>query len=478
MHRMFAQRPMSHPAIHQHESDRRHFLVKSCAPRGAVAVTAPDRDASSAHPTSPWSPFRHPAFVVIWTATVVANLGTWMYTAASGWLMTGLDPDPLIVSLVQVAASLPIFLIAIPAGALADIVDRRLFLIAGEAANTVIAAVFAVLVTYDLVTPGVLLVFTFLVGAFGALTAPAWQAVTPSLVPKARPADRNRRQQRRLQHQPRDRTCARRRAHGRVRHRGAVLDQCGEQPRHQRRPRVVAPAQAPREPPAGGKIRPRDPHRPALRAAQSVSARDAAARGRLLRVRQRLLGAAAAGGAQPARGRTGDLRHPARRDRRRRDRRRLRAALREAAARRRPAGRGRHARHRARAGAVRPRPRQRDRAVGEPARRRGVDRGALEPQRVGAGGAARMGAGARARAVHDGVFRRPHGRQRAVGAGRGAGRPAARAFHRGGGRARRHPAHLALAPADRRRRRSHAVDALAGADREPRASSRIAGRCW
>ena len=115
---------------------------------------------------------------------MLANVGTWMYTAASGWLMTGLDPDPLIVSLVQVAASLPIFLIAIPAGALADIVDRRRFLIAGEAANTVIAVIFALLVTYDLVTPGVLLVFTFLIGAFGALTAPAWQAVTPSLVPK------------------------------------------------------------------------------------------------------------------------------------------------------------------------------------------------------------------------------------------------------------------------------------------------------
>jgi predicted MFS family arabinose efflux permease len=138
----------------------------------------------TAHATSRWGPFRHPSFAVIWTATVVANLGTWMYTAASGWLMTGLNPDPLIVSLVQVAASLPMFLIAIPAGALADIVDRRRFLIAGEVANTTIAAIFAVLVTVDLVTPGVLLVFTFLVGAFGALTAPAWQAITPQLVPK------------------------------------------------------------------------------------------------------------------------------------------------------------------------------------------------------------------------------------------------------------------------------------------------------
>jgi predicted MFS family arabinose efflux permease len=131
-----------------------------------------------------WSPFRYPAFTVIWTASLVANIGTWMYTAASGWLMTGLNPDPLIVALVQVAAGLPIFLTAIPAGALADIVDRRRFLIAGEAANTAIAVLFAALVALDLVTPVTLLVFTFLIGAFGALTAPAWQAVTPLLVPK------------------------------------------------------------------------------------------------------------------------------------------------------------------------------------------------------------------------------------------------------------------------------------------------------
>jgi MFS family permease len=129
-------------------------------------------------------PFRHPAFTVIWAASLAANLGTWMYTAASGWLMTGLNPDPLIVSLVQVAASLPIFLIAIPAGALADIVDRRRFLIGGEIANTAIATIFAALVTLGLVTAPILLVFTFLIAAFGALTAPAWQAVTPQLVPK------------------------------------------------------------------------------------------------------------------------------------------------------------------------------------------------------------------------------------------------------------------------------------------------------
>src|SRR5471032_3058714 len=121
-------------------------------------IVASQRDTTTmtAHPESAWSPFRHATFSVLWSATVVSNIGTWMYNAASGWLMTGLNPDPLIVSLVQVATSLPMFLIAMPAGALADIVDRRRFLIVGEAANTVVAAVFAGLVMLDLVTPGVL----------------------------------------------------------------------------------------------------------------------------------------------------------------------------------------------------------------------------------------------------------------------------------------------------------------------------------
>jgi MFS family permease len=76
---------------------------------------------------SPWSSFRYAPFSVVWTATVIANIGTWKYNAASGWLMTSLNPEPLIVSLVQVATTLPIFLFAVPAGALADIVDKRRF---------------------------------------------------------------------------------------------------------------------------------------------------------------------------------------------------------------------------------------------------------------------------------------------------------------------------------------------------------------
>ena len=82
---------------------------------------------SAARRASPWIAFRHTTFTVVWIATVVANVGTWMYNAASGWLMTSLDADPLTVSLVQVASNLPMFLFALPAGALADTVDKRPF---------------------------------------------------------------------------------------------------------------------------------------------------------------------------------------------------------------------------------------------------------------------------------------------------------------------------------------------------------------
>jgi len=144
------------------------------------AVAAPP----PAAPPSPWSPFRHRAFTALWVATVVANIGSWMYSAASAWLMTGLDPDPLAVSLVQVATTLPMFLFAIPAGALADIVDERRFLIGAECLITVVATIFAVLVWFHLITAPTLLLFIFLIEAGSAATTPAYQSVVPQLVPR------------------------------------------------------------------------------------------------------------------------------------------------------------------------------------------------------------------------------------------------------------------------------------------------------
>ena len=141
-------------------------------PVASTRVAAPRRAA-----------FRHKAFTVIWIATVVSNIGTWMYNAASGWLMVSLNGDALLVSLVQVANSLPMFLFALAAGALADIFDKRRFLIGVESATTLLSAIFAAMVQLGHVTPASLLLFMFLIGACGALSAPAWQSVVPQLVP-------------------------------------------------------------------------------------------------------------------------------------------------------------------------------------------------------------------------------------------------------------------------------------------------------
>lgn len=150
----------------------------------APASLAREADPAPASPPA-WHPFRHKTFAVIWTATVVSNIGSWMHSTAAGWLITGLDPHPLMVSLVQVATSLPLFLFALPAGALADIIDRRRLLLAIETGVTLATAIFAAFVWLQWITAPLVLVFTFIISAGAALAAPGWQAVTPQLVPRS-----------------------------------------------------------------------------------------------------------------------------------------------------------------------------------------------------------------------------------------------------------------------------------------------------
>ena len=144
----------------------------------------PVAKASTGAGDSPWRPFHYSTFTVLWTVTVVSNIGTWMQNAAAGWLMTGLNPDPLVVSLVQVATLLPMFLFGLPAGALADIIDRRRLLLVVQISAAFIIAILSVLVWTGKVTPFTLLVFTFLAGMSAALISPAWQAIVPQLVPR------------------------------------------------------------------------------------------------------------------------------------------------------------------------------------------------------------------------------------------------------------------------------------------------------
>ncbi|MTH62417.1 MFS transporter [Paracoccus litorisediminis] len=131
-----------------------------------------------------WSPFRQSAFTVLWLSTVVSNIGTWMNDVGAGWLMTSLAPSPQIVAMVQAATTLPVFLFAIIAGAVADIVDRRKLLLVVNVALAIVAFVVAAVVQAGAMTPVLLLIFTFLLGSGAAFIAPAWQAIVPKLVPR------------------------------------------------------------------------------------------------------------------------------------------------------------------------------------------------------------------------------------------------------------------------------------------------------
>lgn len=129
-------------------------------------------------------PLSFPVFRALWIATIISNVGTWMHDVGAGWLMTSLSPSPLMVALVQTSTTLAMFLLALPAGALADIVDRRKMLLAAQSLGLVAAAILAILTLQDLTTPEVLLAGTFVLGTAAALSAPVFQAIMPELVDK------------------------------------------------------------------------------------------------------------------------------------------------------------------------------------------------------------------------------------------------------------------------------------------------------
>jgi MFS family permease len=146
-------------------------------------VTVPgDANLARRRADTAWAPLREPLFRSLWIAAVVSYTGTWMQNVGAGWLMTQLSTSPLMVSLVQAAASLPVFLVVLPAGALADMIDRRKLLLFTQSWMVVAAAALGVLTLFDEVNPWTLLLFTLLLGIGAVLNDPAWQAITPEVV--------------------------------------------------------------------------------------------------------------------------------------------------------------------------------------------------------------------------------------------------------------------------------------------------------
>lgn len=127
-------------------------------------------------------PLREPLFRSLWIAAVISYTGTWMQNVGAGWLMTTLTMSPFMVGLVQAAATLPVFIVILPAGALADMVDRRRLLLFAQTWMVLASGILGVLTLMDLVTPWILLLFTFLLGLGAVMNDPAWQAITPEIV--------------------------------------------------------------------------------------------------------------------------------------------------------------------------------------------------------------------------------------------------------------------------------------------------------
>ena len=136
-------------------------------------------------PVSPWAPFRHRAFFWLWLGVVVSSIGSWAQTVGAQWLFVDDPNGATIVTLVQTASTLPMMLLALPAGVLADAFDRRWLLFGVQTYFVVVAVLLTVLTAAGLMPPALLLSFTFAIGAGQAVLATTWQAMITELVPRS-----------------------------------------------------------------------------------------------------------------------------------------------------------------------------------------------------------------------------------------------------------------------------------------------------
>jgi MFS family permease len=139
---------------------------------------------SSSSSSSGLSPLKYNTFRAIWLAAIVSNVGGMMQAVGESWLMTSLVVSSLIVALTWASDSLSIVALALPAGALADIVDRRRLLIISQSWMFVIALILAVMTVLGFVSPVILLVLIFLLGLGEAISTPAFSPFLLGTVPR------------------------------------------------------------------------------------------------------------------------------------------------------------------------------------------------------------------------------------------------------------------------------------------------------
>jgi MFS family permease len=127
---------------------------------------------------------RHPVFRALWLAALISTIGSWMQTVGAQWLLLDQAHADTLVALVQTASNLPILLFALPAGVLAEFFDKRLILLGAQAFQTAVGAALVLLTHAGSMSPALLLLLTFLLGAGATAQLPAYQALIPDLVPR------------------------------------------------------------------------------------------------------------------------------------------------------------------------------------------------------------------------------------------------------------------------------------------------------
>ncbi|QHC19157.1 MFS transporter [Streptomyces sp. GF20] len=133
---------------------------------------------------SSWAPLRGRTFRVLWSAQLGSNVGTWMQTVGAQWMLVQQPNAPTLTAAVQAASLLPVLFLSLPAGVLADVLDRRALLMTLSGVMAALCAALAALTAAGLTTPAVLIALTFLIGCGQALMSPGWQAIQPELVPR------------------------------------------------------------------------------------------------------------------------------------------------------------------------------------------------------------------------------------------------------------------------------------------------------
>jgi MFS family permease len=141
-------------------------------------------DACEPEQATAFSPLRTRIFLAIWIANMASNIGSLIQSVGEKWQMTQLTPSPLMVALIETGTTLPILALGLAAGAIADIVDRRKWLITTQVFMMIVAGTLSLLTFLHLVTPGILLLMAVLIGIGSSLSMPAFQAIVPEILPK------------------------------------------------------------------------------------------------------------------------------------------------------------------------------------------------------------------------------------------------------------------------------------------------------